>query len=261
MSKLIASVRTAKRLPQSLDGQLKLYAIAAGAAGVGLLALTQPVEAEVIYTPAHAYIPSRYYPTYIDINGDGIPDFRFSNFAESFSHAASDNLNVEALTGGIIAISPGSASALPKGAVIGSSGQFGRGNCFMAGTYVFAYGNTYFHNYFGPWNDVESRFLGVSFSLGGETHYGWIRMSVNTLLFRKIRAVVTGYAYESVANTPIRAGQTSGNADSDSDDQPANLMQPSMRRGASLGMLAAGSSAYPHGPATRAYEVCPIQPK
>jgi hypothetical protein len=140
--------RTAKKLPQFLDNQLKSYAIAAGATGVALMALAQSSSAEVVYTPAHAPIPSRYYPTYIDINGDGIPDFRFSNFAESFSHAASEFLNVDALTGGVIAISPGSASALSKGELIGPGGQFIQGNCFMAGTYVFAYEGFYFHDYF-----------------------------------------------------------------------------------------------------------------
>lgn len=251
--------RTAKRLPQFLDIRLKSYAIAAGATGVSLLALAQSSTAEVIYTPAHAPIPSRYYPTYIDINGDGIPDFRFSNFAESFSHAASDFLNVDALTGGVIAVSPGSASALSKGELIGPSDQFVQGNCFMAGTYGFAYGNTYFHNYFGPWNDVNNRFLGVSFSLGGETHYGWIRMSVNLGIVRKVRAIVTGYAYESVANAPIRAGQTSGNADSDSDDQSAALTPSNARRGASLGMLAAGAVFHRRGGAVKLYDLCRVQ--
>lgn len=259
MNKTNTAFRTAKHLAQSLDTQLKLYAVAAGVAGVSLLALTQPAQAQIIYTSVHTYIPTRYYPTYLDINNDGIPDVRFSNFFGSFSHAASEFLQVEGLTGGIIALSAGSASALPKGAIIGPSGRFVKGNCFMAGTYAFAYGNTYFHDYFGPWNEVDNRFLGVSFSVGGEIHYGWIRMSVDTHLVRKVRAVVTGYAYESAANMSIKAGQTSGNSDDDdqttNDDRTVAPLQPGARTDASLGMLAGG---YRRG-ATRLYDVCRTQ--
>jgi hypothetical protein len=256
MSKSEITFRTSKRLPRSLDSRLKSYAMAAGVTGVSLLALT-PAHAQIIYTSVHTYIPSRYYPTYLDINNDGIPDVRFSNFFGSFSHAASEFLQVEGLTGGMMALSAGSASALPKGAMIGPSGRFVKGNCFMAGTYALAYGNTYFHDYFGPWNDVNNRFLGVSFSVNGETHYGWIRMNVDTHVVRKVRAVMTGYAYESAADTPIKAGQTSGNSDDDSGD--ATMLQPSAFSGASLGMLAGGAD-YRHS-AIHLYDVCRTQPK
>jgi nicotinic acid phosphoribosyltransferase len=37
-----------------LQHRLNLYALAAGAAGVSMIALATPSEAEVIYTPAHA---------------------------------------------------------------------------------------------------------------------------------------------------------------------------------------------------------------
>jgi hypothetical protein len=37
-------------LSDSVHRQLNLYALAAGAAGVGMLALSQPTEAEIIYT-------------------------------------------------------------------------------------------------------------------------------------------------------------------------------------------------------------------
>jgi hypothetical protein len=261
VSKINVIFRTPKRLPHFLDGQIRLYAAAAGAAGVSLLALTQSAEAQIIYTSVHAYIPSRTFlddrPTFLDMNGDGIPDVRFSNFLVSFSHADTNYLEVAGLTGGVIALSGGSAAALPKGAVIGSSGQLVKGTCFMAGTYLFAYGSGYFHNHTGPWTDVENRFLGVSFSIDGETHFGWIRLNVNTQTTKDIRAVITGYAYQSGANTPIKAGQTSG--DPESADRDAALLDSGWRVGPSLGMLAAG--AVYRGSAIRQYNVCRSQPK
>jgi hypothetical protein len=44
-------------LPRSLHQQLNSYALAASAAGVGVLVLAQPAEAKIIYTKAHHLIP------------------------------------------------------------------------------------------------------------------------------------------------------------------------------------------------------------
>jgi hypothetical protein len=43
-------------LADSVHQQLNMYALAAGAAGVGALALAQPVEARIVYAPAHRAI-------------------------------------------------------------------------------------------------------------------------------------------------------------------------------------------------------------
>jgi hypothetical protein len=48
--------RATAELSRSLHQQLNTYALAAGAAGVGLLALAPPAEAKIIYTPAHRVI-------------------------------------------------------------------------------------------------------------------------------------------------------------------------------------------------------------
>ena len=54
--------------------QLDMYALAASATGVGLLALSSPVEAKIIYTPAHVKLAlgERYG---VDLDHDGITDF------------------------------------------------------------------------------------------------------------------------------------------------------------------------------------------
>lgn len=52
-------------------------------------------------------------------------------------------------------------------------------------------------------------YLGVEFSINGQTHYGWIRLDIETNLLWYIE----GYAYESVPNRPILAGETKGNSD------------------------------------------------
>src|ERR1039458_9779518 len=70
--------REAVKVPQSLHNSLALYALAAGATGVGVLALAQPAEGEVVYTPAHEVI-GRNQSFAIDLNHDGITDFTIQN--------------------------------------------------------------------------------------------------------------------------------------------------------------------------------------
>jgi hypothetical protein len=45
--------RRPSQLPESLHKRLNAYALAASAAGVGLLALAQSAEAEIVYTKTH----------------------------------------------------------------------------------------------------------------------------------------------------------------------------------------------------------------
>src|SRR5579863_2958194 len=68
-----AARKTAK-FSKSVSHQLNAYSLAAGAAGVSLLALAQPAEARIIYTTAHVKIvPNNQYD--LDLNHDGINDF------------------------------------------------------------------------------------------------------------------------------------------------------------------------------------------
>ena len=112
--------------PETLDLRMKLYSIAAAAAGVGMLALAQPVTAEVIITKKHIPINAGS-PVSIDLNRDGIPDFEFS--ATTFRTHPSSHLNVKLvaegltggeLVGGHLGSLPGAyAAALLRGAKIG----------------------------------------------------------------------------------------------------------------------------------------------
>src|SRR5271167_317755 len=70
-------------LPESVHHQLSMYALAAGAAGVSVLALARPAEAKIVYTPAHIGI-GRGGQVGIDLNHDGITDFYIQNSNSSF---------------------------------------------------------------------------------------------------------------------------------------------------------------------------------
>src|ERR1039457_6237307 len=74
MKRSIRRPKAPAKLSDSFHHALNLYALAAGAAGVSVLALAQPSEAEIIYTPTHQFIGRR--GAYrIDLNHDGVTDF------------------------------------------------------------------------------------------------------------------------------------------------------------------------------------------
>lgn len=68
--------RKTPNLSESVRQQLKMYALAASAAGVGTLALSQPSEAKIVYTKTHRVIGEHYR---LDLNHDGTADFKLTN--------------------------------------------------------------------------------------------------------------------------------------------------------------------------------------
>jgi hypothetical protein len=228
MTLLLQRSRTDPTLPESLNHRLNSYALAAGAAGVSLLAMNQLAEAEVVFTPTSVVIPAN--SSYLlDLNHDGTPDFKIQQSTTSFTallsvHTQFDYKNAIQLD------SHAQAAALNQGSRIGSGNDFyGCVTCSFGETMAIANrGGDY-----GPWVNVSKRFLGFRFNFHHELHYGWARLSVRAEGF-SIKALLTGYAYETIAKKAIRAGQTLETADtSASDETPTD---PS-----SLGALAQGS--------------------
>ena len=70
--------RKAVSVSNSFHRQLTMNALAASAAGVGVLAMAPPAEGKIVYTPAHRTIaPHQTIP--LDLNHDGKVDFRFKD--------------------------------------------------------------------------------------------------------------------------------------------------------------------------------------
>jgi len=170
-------VRTPSSLSDSLHRQLNLYAVAASAAGVGMLA--QSAEAVIVYTPAHTTI-NRGFPgiLHLDLNHDGNSDFRFENWWNSDSDGTVGFLSVlPSAANGIRGYSTGNnfvffASALRVGQKIGPKQQFvsPRQNDWM----------WLASDSFGQWDDVNNRYLGLRIVIKGKTHYGWARLNVHS---------------------------------------------------------------------------------
>lgn len=236
-----AETRKTVKLHKCLQHKLTGYALAAGAAGVSLLALAPHSEAQIFYTPVHAWI-NQNFP--IDLNHDGIPDFHVT----SYYFSGIGELAVYPLVEGnrIVATpqscksEPYNAAALPKGAVIGPSLHLdAKANCmaFREGSFSTASS--------GAWLHATDRYLGLSFVIHGREHFGWARLSMRTFIFEHT-GMITGYAYETQPNTPIRAGDT-GKSEEDTvpSGEPSALPMQRATPSATLGALALGAGGSP----------------
>jgi hypothetical protein len=220
-------------LPTPFATNLTNYALAAAAAGVGVLAMAQPAAAEVVYTPANIDLGPLVILS-IDLNHDGVNDFEFIHYAGAY-RGWTQSLRVFPYNSGAVGEVPtGFAAALVKGARIGPAQAFGQPIALLeTGGYCCA-APGYARHAIGPWVNKQNGYLAVSFIFGGGIHYGWIRLSV-TLGDEDFAATITGYAYETVVGKPIAAGEVSEKADAMLERAP--LAQPS------LGMLAVGAPA------------------
>jgi hypothetical protein len=221
-------------LSPSFHRQLDLYALAASAAGVGMLALAPPAAAKIIYTPARHNIGINQHYN-LDLNHDGTADFQIVNvWGSDTDLGPAGSLSVfsaqKGKRNGILGYGtvnqgtfPYFASALPVGAAIGPPRAF----------YYPKWIDWMFRASvrWGPWKDVTNRYLGFKFEIKGKPHYGWARLNAHFNPNNyKIAATLTGYAYETIPNKAIIAGKTKG---------PGVItVQP-----ASLGHLARGVSS------------------
>src|SRR5580692_12210999 len=96
--------RTTAELSKSLHQGLNTYALAASAAGVGMLALVQPAEAKIVYTPANVYIRCCFQLVPLDVNHDGVNDFAFSNGTHSPGDRFYSSLSVRGYKGNAVVL-------------------------------------------------------------------------------------------------------------------------------------------------------------
>ena len=237
-------IRNTVGLSDSVHQQLNAYALAASAAGVSLLALTQPSAAKIVYTPTHQVIgTNRNYPLALNHK---LADFNIVN--SNCTHGSRCNSDTYARLGVGAASWPWSgnevestggnqyqAAALKAGARISGAQRFIRG-AWMASQFV-GFGVSHTRT-LGRWVNVRDRYLGLKFKINGKFHYGWARLNVKVLKGKfKITATLTGYAYETIPGKAIIAGATKGPDDA----EPAASLHSHTPEPAALGMLALGA--------------------
>lgn len=235
-------------LSPRLDGEVESYVAAARAesrqmfataAVIGTLGLTlaiPPANGEIIYTPANqTLVGSRFNATMqIDFNNDGIADvvlaaYTFRSFSSGFR--IESGLGVSGLNSNqVLRTYDKLALADVQGQIIGSTvaarSGFG-GDANMATFREASNGFGSFHKTSrGFWLHATNRYLGVRFAIDGQMHYGWARLNAGAGW-----AQLTGYAYETIPDKPIRAGIL-----------PTPESNAAPQRPATLGVLAMGAS-------------------
>jgi hypothetical protein len=219
------SKRTATALPEKLEKRLKGYALAATAAGIGLVTGAAPAKANtIVYTPANLLTtthPQWFEGTTISLGNVGSGDVFFSAFLKGTScswcvggGSVNGSIHVVPEPGRGIDVGP-----VPKGAKIGPLNPGGGGLMLQFfGRRVFTSHGTASRIYkYGPWAGGQG-YLGVKFPMrtqsgGYQNHYGWIAGQEvdegrGSFIAGTANFHISGWAYNSVPNAPILAGQT-----------------------------------------------------
>jgi hypothetical protein len=232
MNRSSRTTRTSAKHPNSTQQRLNSYALMAAAAGVGVVALTQPSQAKIVYTPTHHVIGKngRYK---LDLNHDKITDITLvdtygCNTDYCYGRLSAIPAGGNGVEGKKGFLSIPYAYALKHGALIGPKEPFS--GQLMASDNM---------GTLGQWLNVTNGYLGLKFKINGKTHYGWARLTV-TDKNAVITAVLTGYAYETIPNKTIVAGQTKGPGDISIEQADAALTVPTPEP-AMLGLLAMGA--------------------
>jgi hypothetical protein len=196
---------TSKLIPSaSKEHKVSKSAVLAGAA----LALPFAANADVIIDPTQDQTitsSSTDSTGYLTVNS--INEFLFTASIGSNT----DSVGPVASGAGYVGTGPNTPAPLSAGTSIGS------GSTFETGTGILQSSGKIFQQ--GPWpNDPNTvAYLGVEFLIGSDLHYGWVGLTACTPDLttdcqggKKDPGVatiqITGFAYESVANTPIQAG-------------------------------------------------------
>jgi hypothetical protein len=210
MGALLMTPRTTAQISPLLSARLNAYALAASGISASLLAFAQPSEAEVVYTPTHITFAENRAQYRLDINGDGKSDFTFTLINGSLysSFSVVNELNGGPTSNAFLVAAGKNGFPLP----LNAGAPIGPGKNFFGSIYAYeflAFEHKSSHG--GDWINARNRYLGLKFIANGNTYYGWARLSVKAGVDgSRMRAVLTGYAYENIPDRGIRAGQTSG---------------------------------------------------
>lgn len=253
--------RTPYPLASSIHQRLNMYALAAAAGGVGMLALAQPSEAKIVYTPAHVKLNNKEFV--LDLNHDGKVDFYLVqrrlfqgrtasasslsvchapfNTSREFCPGTARSSSAPNALNGVRVIPSGSAAVLRAGTKIQNGNRFVDKKPVFMGRGLFA--STAGTSWSGPWvnsgKGVKNRYLGFKFKIKGKFHFGWARLTVTTAK-GSFTSILTGYAYETIPGKAIVAGQTNA-ADDRIGGQPQAALTKPASEPVSLGLLAVGS--------------------
>jgi hypothetical protein len=256
--------RFSARLSESLNQRLNGYALAAGAAGVALMACSVPSEAAPVcknisfmfsgtntyaLNPVHQRVaPFNIVQTYAEVSSLTSTRFNRGFFTPNFPGAD------------VMLAANGLPADLASGANIGPGGRFGEGQSYgLLFTYGPRAGTQY--NHLGNLKFGKTNYFGYKFLISGKTHYGWVRITAQTVYYGYVESEIISSGYESAPDTAIAAGSCAsvspstgavpvpqnGTGSRSNADVSASAATPKAGtpRPTSLGMLALGAQGIP----------------
>jgi hypothetical protein len=247
MSRKLSGPRSKANLSEVIEYRLKSYSIAAAAAGVSMLALGRPAQAEVVVTAKNLPVVDGE-PVYIKMTGEGRADFELVEHSSSGFYTITQTWGITPQAGGeIVGVTPGASfyasRLLGPGVVVGPLSPFGgQGGALLRKymrsspgfcTIYYCFTSTWIGNY-GFWTPSGSAYIGVRFPIDGRIHYGWIRFSVYP-------SEITAYGYETEPDTPLIVPPASSDDTYPNTGQEDHSLGEASVGGPSLGMLALGA--------------------
>ncbi len=183
------------------------YSIAAGA----VVGVTGSAEAAISYSGVQDLAIAQFSSQQLNLDGDAYNDILLKNYV--FGGGNYQGAYVNFAPGKVVGFSAGLsyASALSAGDLIDASTT--SGGPFQASM---AYGG---NNPNAEFNTASGAFIGLEFPIGGVSHFGWVRVTVDNAAGS---FVINDWAYNSTPGAGLLAGQ---------------VPEPT-----SLGLLAAGAA-------------------
>jgi len=211
------AARIPSQLSESMHKRLSAYTLAASAAGVGVLALAQPAEATIVYKHANIIIGGNSYYLFNPADQSAAPFIFWDSFVYQTYGVFGDRgfFRPYYASGAAVLLATNDLpAAVHAGSIIGSGANFGSGR---SGGMLFSYGPFFggtFKHHKGNFKFDKKEYLGFTFAVSGQPHFGWARLSVSIHPYFKknkyTKIHLTGYAYETIPNKPILAGQEHG---------------------------------------------------
>jgi hypothetical protein len=206
---------------------MKLYAFI-----VTAMMFSANANAQIVYTDANPdVVRSCNYPLCdggysIDLNNDGIIDFTFSPRGRGFGCGSCSSSGGNSLgtrdSAVIISTSQSWIADTVRGYalnrpidsslgwtnalhILANNGELCK-RCVSTNPRAGGYRSS--EGISGPWSNVSGKYLALKVQVGTDFYYGWVKLGVSIGSYL-VSITITEYAYNSVANQPILAGQVS----------------------------------------------------
>ena len=194
-----------QQMKKGIQAKLNAYASAAGT-----IALAGAADAQIVYTDINPDTMVHDSLIYVlDFDNNGQPELQFATNASSSTYYATVEVlgnASNAIIGSLFSATYPFPAAMNNGDSISFTNTGWQNQALNSGVQylgvVTSSGGTY-ANFLG----ANDKYLGVRFSIGPNTHYGWVRLSLSA---SAANITIKDYAYQTLPGVGITAGQLVG---------------------------------------------------